>query len=88
MKPEGDGGGGNASSLQAVRTYSLRLRETEPRGGAGAVAAAATTTAEAAWMCSAAAPALPLMGSEAAGRLRSVPAGAAIARHPRTGFRT
>ena len=57
-------------------------------GDAGAAAAAATTPAEAAWMRSAAAPALPLMGSEAAGRLRSVPAGAAIARHPRTGFRT
>ena len=55
---------------------------------AGSVASAATMPAVAAWMCSAAAPALPLMGSEAAGRLRSVPAGAAISRHSRNGVRT
>ena len=55
---------------------------------AGSVGAAATTPAVAAWMCSAAAPALPLMGSEAAGRLRSVPAGAAISRHSRKSART
>ena len=50
--------------------------------------AAAATPAAAAWTCPAAAPALPLMGSEAAGRLRSVPAGAAISRHSRKSART
>ena len=68
------------------RPNLLTRRVAHTAGSVGA--AAATMPAVAAWMCSAAAPALPLMGSEAAGRLRSVPAGAAIARHPRTGFRT